>query len=394
MLAVVLPRTQAFVLAILAVDVARRYLHQDTLGAAGSGTVLAALTSAFGAAAVTWFVLLQGLEAFRSSRSHAAARLSRLLVARGLILIVLELTVLRAAAWFTVDYSSALGVLELLWTVGASLLVLALLVRLPLRDVVLFALLVIALHNMLDGVEPPGAYGPGTAPGLPGILWILLHESGHVFRLTGATGPVIGIAHPLLPFAGIMAAGYALGALYTFHPVRRSVWLRRMGTGMLAAFVLLRALGIYGDPAPWTATDSAAASVLSFVVATPFPPSLQFLLAWLGVLLLLLAAFERTSIRSAVVAIGYTPVASYIGVVCVIHVLALGVTLAAGGDASHLFVSQPFTERPPAGAGFGLPAVLAFALTGLLVLHGAHRIVRLPWMRIRLKPFLHSEDGL
>jgi hypothetical protein len=64
-----------------------------------------------GAAGVPAFVLLQGVEAFRRSGTLGASALSRLLVARGLMLILLELTALRAAAWFTLDYGESLGVL-------------------------------------------------------------------------------------------------------------------------------------------------------------------------------------------------------------------------------------------------------------------------------------------
>lgn len=366
-LSVALPRATGVVLAVLALDLARRYLHMGTVDAAGGAAVLTMAARWAGAAAVPAFVLLHGLEVFRRSCSLEPSILSRWLVARGLTLIALELTAVRAAAWFTVDYGEALGVLELLWALGASMIVLAVLVHLPRRDIAIFAALVIGLHNMLDPVEPPGAYGPGTAPGPLGIVWMLLHESGYVFRVAGADGPVIGIAHPVLPFAGIMAAGYALGAVYAWDEARRIVWMRQVGMGMTAAFVVLRALGQYGDPSPWSYGDS----VVSFFAATPFPPSLQFLLLALGTLLILLPLFERAPRWTAGFATaGRLPVFCYVLLVFVMHAIAMGVTLAAGRDTAYLFVSQPFMERPPAGAGFGLPAVIACGFVGLVIAYG------------------------
>ena len=60
---------------------------------------------------------------------------------------------------------------------------------------------------------------------------------------------------------------------------------------MLVAFVVLRAIDVYGD-APWVRTGDALRTTMSFLALTKYPPSLLFLLPTLGLGAILLALFE------------------------------------------------------------------------------------------------------
>src|SRR5437868_6156494 len=73
------------------------------------------------------FVFLAGTAAFLSGRKRTPAELSRFLLSRGLWLIVLELTIIRIGWFFDVSYRFT--VLQVIWAIGCSMIVLAALIH-------------------------------------------------------------------------------------------------------------------------------------------------------------------------------------------------------------------------------------------------------------------------
>src|SRR5688572_22203083 len=203
------------------------------------------------------FVFLAGTSAYlQRARGATARQLSRYLLTRGLWLVVLEFTVVRFGMWFNVDYSF-LGLMQVIWVIGVSMMVLAVLVYLPMRAIAAVGITMIVLHNALDGVQMTGWQGPGSpAPDAAAKLWMVLHQGG-VFPLIGASGPVVFALYPLIPWIGVMAAGYAFGTVYDLDPARRRRVLIASGMVMIAGFVVLRMFNIYGDPQHWRAQPSA-----------------------------------------------------------------------------------------------------------------------------------------
>ena len=104
--------------------------------------------------------------------------------------------------------------------------------------------------------------------------------------------PVVS-GYPLLPWAGLMAVGFAAGGVFDLEPARRQRLLVRTGLALVVAFLVWHALNLYGDPNPWTTQASPVMTVLSFLRTTKYPPSLLFVLMTLGPVLLALAWFER-----------------------------------------------------------------------------------------------------
>ena len=110
---------------------------------------------------------------------------------------------------------------------------------------------------------------------------------------------------------------------------RRRLFLR-LGLGLTAAFVVLRWINVYGDPAPWSARPDPVYTVLSFFNTTKYPPSLLYLLMTLGPAIALLGLVDRASgpvVRFFVV-YGRVPFLYYVVHLYVIH----GLTLVARGD--------------------------------------------------------------
>jgi uncharacterized membrane protein len=300
------------------------------------------------------FMLYAGTAAFLWARrgGRTTRELSQFLVTRGLWLIFLELTVVRFAMFFNVRYDLVL--LVVFWALGWSMIALAALVFLPYRVLLAVSLLMIACHNLLDGVK-------ASMFGSAGWLWNVLHQPG---PLT-AGGPVVILGYPLIPWMGVMAAGYCLGRVFTLEPDARQAVLLRLGTLLTAAFVLLRAANVYGDPAPWSQQPSVLFTGLSFLNCTKYPPSLLFLLMTLGPALLATGWLERFRIaaRNPVVVFGRVPLFYFVLHLFVLHAVAAVLIWLAYGNANLFWNASPAAGGPvrafPNGYGFNLWVVYA-----------------------------------
>jgi uncharacterized membrane protein len=319
------------------------------------------------------FVFLAGTGVYlQVLRGKPKGEVSRFLLTRGLWLIVLEFTVVRFGVFFTLDYGSLIGFMQVIWVIGVSMIILAGLIHLPLRAVVWIGLVMIVGHNILDDFRVQGWRGPGTpVPGLGASLWIILHQGGLFFPL-GSDGPPIIVLYPLIPWIGVMAVGYAFGAVYRLDPAERRRWLLRNGVALTIGFVVLRAVNFYGDPDPWSVQPSAVMTVLSFLDTTKYPPSLLFLLMTLGPALIFLGLFDRVNAAGfarPMVTFGRVPMFFYLLQWPVAHGGAVIGSMVAGRSYSHLFGS-PLGGTPPApDAGFNLGVVYLFWIGGTLLLY-------------------------
>jgi uncharacterized membrane protein len=296
------------------------------------------------------FFLLTGTGAYLGLRRRSRRELSGFLLTRGLWLVVLEIVVVRFAMQFNFDYR--VTILTVLWALGWSMVLLSALVYLPTRAVTAIGVVMIATHNLLDPITAAslGSLGP---------LWSILHAPGMIL-----TGPehVVFAAYPLIPWIGVAAVGYGLGAIYDWDASRRRSFLLRLGIGVIGGFFVLRGMNVYGDPVPWSGQKSPLFTVLSFLNTNKYPPSLLFLLMTLGPALLLLRwvdARTPTFLRPAHV-IGKVPLFFLIVHFFVIHVLAVIVCSARYGDAHWMFESPTLGQFPitqPPGWPSSLPVV-------------------------------------
>lgn len=281
------------------------------------------------------FMLTAGLGAFLFARGRTTREVSRFLWTRGLWLVVLELTVIQFALSFRQAFNPV--ILNVLWALGWSMIALALLVRLPFNAIVAVSVAMIGLHDLADSVkaEQFGRFAP---------LWNVLHQQA-AFQLDGAS---IVAAYPLIPWIGVMAAGYCLGRVFLFEAERRQRLLVRLGLALTAAFIVVRAINVYGDPAPWSGQSSAVFTVLSFLNCSKYPPSLEFLLMTLGPALVLMGLLERVRLSAAnpLLAFGRTPLFYF-----VIHLY-----LAHAGASAYRLI------HPPGGADLAGVYVVWIAL--------------------------------
>jgi uncharacterized membrane protein len=305
------------------------------------------------------FMVLAGVGARLSlGRGRDPGSLSRFLLTRGLWLVLLELTVARAAWQFNFDYGYSAALV--LWALGWCMVALAAVVHLPDRWILLVGGAMVLLHNLADGVAAPGL-------GNLGWLWTILHEPG---TITLGSGAGLFVLYPLVPWIGVMALGYAAGPIFTTEPALRDRTCVRLGLGLLAAFLILRWVNRYGDPSPWSVQSSLTRTVLAFLDTTKYPPSLLYLLMTLGPAVMFVPLFDRLQGRFADLlrVLGQVPLFFWLLHVPLIHGVAVALSLVRYGTVTPWLVRNPPVDQPP-DYGYGLPVVYFVTLAVVAVLY-------------------------
>lgn len=319
------------------------------------------------------FVFLAGTSAYLYGRSHGGRALSRFLALRGIWLVLLELTLLRVAWTFNLDYAHYL-LAGVIWVIGWCMILMAVLVRFPVTAVGTLGLIVIAGHNIMDGLAPTIA--PLLRQSSLAWLWQILYFGGPV--QLGSGGPTLAVLYSIVPWIGVMAAGYAFGTVMELPADRRRRICLRLGAAAIATFLLFRGLNLYGDPRPWTGgPHSPMPAVLRFLSTTKYPASFLFLLMTLGPMLLVLPSLERARgrIAGALTVFGRVPFFFYVLHIPLIHAVALMVSLARSGTVDPwLFTNHPMMNpEPPEGYTWSLPLLYAIWAIVVLVLYVACR---------------------
>jgi uncharacterized membrane protein len=311
------------------------------------------------------FIFLAGTSAFMYAQRHRDV--SRFLVTRGLWLILLELTVLRVAWTFNFAFGGY-NMAGVIWVIGWCMVSLALLVRLPLKAIAALGIIVIAGHNVTDLIPNFGStLAEGSLSGVWKIVYLGFSAGPIAF---GDEGPQLWILYSLVPWVGVIAAGYAFGAVLMLEPLRRRRICFAIGLGSIAAFLVLRGLNLYGDPRPWR-------SGLDFLNATKYPASLSFLLMTLGPTIAVLPLLDeaRSAIARWLMVFGRVPFFYYVLHIPLIHGLALMVSqIRLGHVSSWLFASHPMAPPPPPeGYTWSLPVLYLVWALSVVILYAACR---------------------
>jgi uncharacterized membrane protein len=308
------------------------------------------------------FAFLAGTGAYLAGfRGRSRADLAAFLASRGVWLIFLELTIVRLGLFF--DLVNAPVILTVLWSIGASFVALAGLVFLPSRVVGALGVLLIATHGLAAGMSPDS----GTPAALRAAGALLLRPG----LLPPSGGVIVLVGYPLLPWLGVVAAGYGFGEVIRLEPGRRRRVMWITGVAMTVAFLIMRAWGVYGEPRPWTTQATGLLTGLSFVNCTKQPPSLLFVLMTLGPAIAALAVIDRLDIRGPVrrvlVTLGRVPLFYFLLQWYVIHGLAVLAGLVRGLPVAWQF-SPAALGPPPEGWALSLPGIYATWAVVLVVL--------------------------
>ena len=320
------------------------------------------------------FVFLAGTSIFFYGRKHSD--LSKFLLLRGFWLIFLELTFLRVAWTFNFDFRHY-EMAGVIWVIGCCMILMAGLVRLPLGAVGAFGLLIIGAHNLMDSHMGKLLEGLDTNPfsALWKIFYVGFFAGPVQFR---PDGPNLIVLYSIIPWIGVMAAGYAFGRILTLDAVRRRQLCFLIGLSAIGLFLVLRGFNLYGDPRPWHAgaTGHNAAppmpALLSFLNTTKYPASLCFLLMTLGPIITLIPLLEGLNgvVARSITLFGRVPFFYYMLHIPLIHLLALVVSkIRLGFVSPWLFTNHPMgNPDPPDGYVWSLPLLyLVWGITIMLL---------------------------
>lgn len=321
------------------------------------------------------FLFLAGTSAFLYGRRHND--LSRYLVTRGAWLVLLELTVIRVAWTFNFDFAHYL-MAGVIWAIGWCMILLAVLVRLPVPVVGGIGLAIIAGHNLLDPYL--GRIIPALAENSLAGLWKILYVGFFAGPIAlGAEGPRLIVLYSIVPWIGVMAAGYAFGSILTLEPERRRRLCLAIGLSATALFLVLRGFNLYGDPVPWTALTHPTGerppmpALLAFLNTNKYPASLDFLLMTLGPTIALIPLLEgaRGALARWLTVFGRVPFFFYVLHIPLIHAFALVVSaLRQGAVDPWLFTNHPMgNPPPPEGYPWSLPLLYGVWAVAIAVLY-------------------------
>ena len=296
------------------------------------------------------FVFLSGVSAWLQSARKSKKELSRFLMTRGIWLIIVDLLIMSLA--LTADIHYNLLVLETLWSIGASMFILGLAIWLPFNAILAIGLLIFFGHNALDFAER-------SRPGQISVFWNLVHVPGIIPLWKGHS---LFIFYPFLSWTGLMFLGYCCGKLFTnLEGERRKRVLLTIGISAIIFFIALRFANVYGDPRPWVKQPTGLQTFFAFMNVQKYPPSLLFLCATIGPVLVLLALIRNTGTRFAkmVSVYGRVPLFFFIVHFIILHIAAIIAYLSRGHSVAEGMKGVPglpFKFAVP-GEGYSLTII-------------------------------------
>lgn len=300
------------------------------------------------------FAFFAGTSAFFHGRKLGdKAALARYLVTRGAFLVLLELTVIRVSWTFNFDFAHYM-IAGVIWMLGWCMILLAGLIRFSTRTIAIFGLAVIFLQQL---VALPALAMSESVRYTVGWIWQFLYFGGGV-------GP-IGVLYVIVPWIGVMAAGYAFGAILTRAPAERDRLCLKIGLAATALFVVGAGLQVMLRPAE-------GPLLFRFLGQQKYPASQLFLLMTLGPMIALLPMAERARgwFWQGIRTFGRVPLFYYLLHIPLIHAAAMVVSLIREGSVNPwLFGNHPLDPPPlPDGYRWSLPLLyIVFAITVVML---------------------------
>jgi len=344
--------TRGLVMIIMALDHVRDLMHTTAL----SQNPVDLTTTTAGIFLTRWithlcaptFVFLSGTSAYISLKNNtdiAAGR--KFLVSRGLWLILLEFTIINFGLWADIHFR--ILVFQVIAAIGTGLIILSFLLKLSSRTIGIIGAVIILCHNLLNNVN--------FNDNIPlRVIWAFLFRLD-VLQVT--PNFTFAVLYPIIPWLGIMLAGYGCGQLFMLEENKRRKTLFLIGISLLAFFTILRFTNFYGDPSPWSIQKSAAFTFLSFINISKYPPSLLYTTVTLGIMFIILALADgvRNGFIRFISVYGKVPLFYYILHWYLVHSLMFALMFFQGFSWNDLPFGPFMFGRPVTGSGVELPYI-------------------------------------
>jgi uncharacterized membrane protein len=352
---------RGLVLILMVLDHTRDYFHKDALTFdpldLEKTTTALYFTRWITHLCAPIFVFLTGVSIFlQKARGKTEWHLSGYLLARGLWLIVLELTVIS----FGFNFGYPFFFVQVIFAIGAGMVLMSVLHWLPGRSVLIIGIAITAGHNLFGSIKATDLQGTDQ------FIWRLAMEPGGLGSLPGM------VAYPVIPWFGIMCLGYGLGFIFRMEALSRRRAITLLAAGLLSLFVIMRLSNFYGDQNPWEWQRTPGLMVLDILKVSKYPPSLDYTLLMLGLAMCLVLTLSHLPkfMQTPLLIFGRTPFMTYIMHIYIVHVGAVLLGLVQGVPLAHLthFLNHP-GQAAPEGWGLNLWQVYIVWLAILCLLY-------------------------
>lgn len=349
---------RGLVMILMAIDHVRVYSGLPA-GGADAGIFFTRWITHFCAPAFAFFA---GTSAFLYGlKLNSNKKLAQWLITRGALLVVLELTVIRFFWAFQVSTDFMLA--GVIWMLGWCMILIAALIWMKPKWTLITGVIII-LFQSLFGLVP--RLLPESAQLEFAKYWAIIYPSG----IEGAYFETFNILYVIVPWIGVMAAGYGFGMIFQLDEKRRNRLCLIMGLSITAAFVVIGSLLVM-----FTSKEAETPFVFQLLNQRKYPASPLFLMMTLGPIIALIPFAEKVKgwLAQAIIVIGRVPFFYYLVHILVIHVSALIVqVILLGAVHNEWYTTAPYTFVEEQYR-WNLPLLYLVFLVDVVILYGMCR---------------------
>jgi uncharacterized membrane protein len=282
------------------------------------------------------FVFFAGTGAFLYGyKVNDKRKLAFYLITRGLLLVLLEFTLIRFCWTFNFDYSGFV-LAGVIWMLGWCMVLLAAFIWFRPLAVGLTGLFIIFGQELFKYV--PKAL-PQSLQESFGRFWEFIYPSG----LQGPPG--IAILYVLVPWIGVMAAGYGFGAIVRMEPAKKKKICLWIGLSAILLFVIIGSIMISRQ----SSKQDELPFILQLLNQRKYPASPLYLLMTLGPAIALVPLAEKASgwLAKVLTIFGQVPMFYYLLHIPLIHLTVFIVNFIRDGRIHQdWYTTAPFVSVP------------------------------------------------
>ncbi|CAN5201157.1 DUF1624 domain-containing protein [soil metagenome] len=300
------------------------------------------------------FVFLSGVSAYLAGVKRSKSELSAFLIKRGLWLMLADVVIITFMFSLNPLYNAV--ILEVLWAIGCSMIILGLLVRAPLKVIAIIGCIIFFGHDVLDYMKLPQT-------GAAGFLTKLFFTAFGSVTQVGSNHFLLDL-YAIIPWTGVMLIGYVFGSFYqsSFDTLRRRKILLLTGISLTLLFIVLRLINAYGDPSHWAVQRNVAHTLLSFLNTSKYPPSLLYLCMTIGPLMVLLSLTERLQNKLTAIFMVYGNVPFFYFVLHLYFIRAINIILIFASGFKWGHIKSPGSPFVFQAEGFGYPLWVVYLI--------------------------------